>query len=93
MGRKKMALEPGKKYKGVGWVNEYGQHFFEAYQSGENQNYMKLIKETKDFSLYESNKLLKIAVKIEKDRDKFEMVRRFMKAFSDASIEIKNYNF
>lgn len=86
-----MRLEPGRKYKGVGWVNEYGQHFFEAYQSGEKPNNMKLVKETEAFSLYESGNYLKIAVKIEKSADKFEMIKRFMKAFTDASVELKNY--
>lgn len=91
MARKKMTLVVGKKYKGYGWVNEYGQTFFEASQPGVNPNNMKLIKETKEFSLYESANFLKIAVKIEKDSDKFEMIRRFMAAFTKASVEIKNY--
>lgn len=92
MGRKKMTLVPGKKYKGVGWVNEYGQHYFEAYQKSESPNNMKLVKETESFSLYESGNFLKIAVKIEKNSDKFEMVKTFMSAFQNACVEIKNYD-
>lgn len=91
MARKKMNLEPGKKYKGVGWVNEYGQHFFEAYQKTESPNNMKLIKETESFSLYESGNFLKVAVKIEKQADKFEMIKTFMSAFQLACVELKNY--
>lgn len=92
MGRKKLCLEPGKKYKGVGWVNEYGQSFFEAYQKSESPNSMKLIKETEVFSLYESGNFLKVAVKIEKNAEKFEMIRTFMNAFQLACVELKNYD-
>lgn len=91
MGRKKMKLIPGQKYKGTGWVNEYGQTYFEAYQKGEKPNNMKLIKETESFSLYESGNYLKIAVKIEKKDDKFEMIKTFMSAFKGACVELKNY--
>lgn len=91
MGRKKMKLEPGVKYKGVGWVNEYGQITFEAYQKGRSPNNMKLIKETETYSLYESGNLLKISVKIEKTMDKFERVKTFMRAFQGACVELKNY--
>lgn len=91
MGRKKLTLEPGRKYKGVGWVNEYGQSFFEAYQKSDSPNSMKLIKESETFSLYESGNYLKVAVKIEKSSDKFEMIKTFMTAFQLACVELKNY--
>lgn len=91
MARKKMTLEPGVKYKGVGWVNEYGQTTFEAYQKGQKPNNMKLVKENESFSLYESGNYLKISVKIEKKTDKFEMIKTFMKAFQGACVELKNY--
>lgn len=92
MGRKKMKLEAGVKYKGVGWINEYGQTYFEAYQKGQKPNNMKLVKETDSFSLYESGNFLKISVKLEKKTDKFEMIQAFMKAFQGACVELKNYN-
>lgn len=87
-----MTLVPGEKYKGVGWVNEYGQTYFEAYQKGTKENNMKLVKENETFSLYESGNFLKISVKIEKTADKFDMIKVFMKAFQDACVELKNYD-
>lgn len=92
MARSKMKMEVGKRYKGCGWINEYGQTFFEAYQSNQRDNAMKLVKENESYSLYESGNFLKIAVKIEKETDKFEMIKKFMAAFQDACFEIKNYN-
>ena len=92
MGRKKLKMEPGVKYDGKGWINEYGQTFFEAKQPGTKPNNMRLVKETDTFSLYESGNFLKISVKIEKKTDKFEMIKQFMSAFQNACVEIKNYD-
>lgn len=91
MVRKKMNLVTGVKYKGVGWINEYGQTFFEAYQKGQKPNNMKLIKENELYSLYESGNYLKISVKIEKNTDKTEMIKNFMAAFKAGCVELKNY--
>lgn len=93
MARKKMTLIPGKRYKGVGWLNEYGQVGFEPYQKAEKSRGMKVVKETDSFTLYESINCIKISVKIEKSKDKWEMVRGFMDAFTLAAKEVKNYNF
>lgn len=92
MGRKKMTLVPGKKYKGVGGITEYGETFFNPYQRREQPNNMKLVKEKDNFSLYESGNYLKISVKIKKNSDKFEMIKTFMKVFQDACVELKNYD-
>lgn len=90
--RKKMVMEVGRKYDGKGWINEYGQTFFECKQSAEKPNNMKLVKENDTFSLYESKNFLKISVKIAKEDDKFAMIRNFMTIFQEAVLELKNYN-
>lgn len=91
MARKKMQLVPGVKYKGYGGVNEYGQLFFDACQQKSNPNNMKLVKETGTFTLYESKNFLKVSCKIEKNTDKFAMIKNFMAAFKAACVELKNY--
>lgn len=90
--RKKMVMEVGRKYDGKGWINEYGQTFFEAKQSSEKPNNMKLVKENETFSLYESKNYLKISVKIAKETDRFAMIRNFMTIFQSAVMELKNYD-
>lgn len=92
MQRKKMTLEPGKKYRGYGWLNEYGQINFQAEQKGNCPNKMSLIKENGAYSLYESSKFLKIAVKIEKGGSNIDMIKQFMDAFRGACVELRNYN-
>lgn len=92
MARKKMQLEPGRKYKGYGWLNEYGQINFQASQQGTCENKMALVKESETFSLYESKQYLKVAVKIEKKLDKIEIIKQFMNAFKAACVELKNYD-
>lgn len=89
--RKKLVMVPGKKYKGDGWINEYGQTFFEAHQKENRETNMKLVTDKGAFSLYESKNFLKIAVKIKKGTDKIEMIRNFMSAFQGAVGELRKY--
>ena len=56
--RKPVALETGKRYKGSAVVNDFGEIQFTPYQSlpeGEG-NGMKILLQTKDYTLYHSEK-------------------------------------
>lgn len=85
-----MVLVPGKSYCGYGGVNEYGETFFRPSQKGSRPGSMSLVKDGADYKLYESAKLIKISIVIEKNLSMMERVKFFMKAFHDACVEIKN---
>lgn len=89
--RKKVTMVPGQKYKGKGWINEYGQTFFECAQQETKEGNMKLVTEKEYFSLYESKNFLKVSVKIKKGTDKIELIKNFMSAFQGAVVELRNY--
>lgn len=91
--RKKLNLEPGRKYKGVGYVNEYGEMNFTPYQVGTKKNGLKVVKEGDNFSLYESINTIQVRVCIERTNSmtKLEKVTLLMKAFSNACVELKKY--
>lgn len=91
--RRKIELIPGKKYRGTGCLNEYGEFDFTPENKGSKPNNMKLIKETEDFSLYESKDMIKVSVKIPKLSKKSELISQFMKSFTNAVVELKNYDF
>lgn len=38
----KINLEPGRKYRGSGWVNQYGEMFFRPEQKGGKSSFHKL---------------------------------------------------
>lgn len=63
---KKIQLEPGRKYRGTAWVNEYGEIQFRPEQKGTKPQNMKLVAEHESFSIYESEHLFKVSVKFEK---------------------------
>lgn len=91
--KQKLTLEPGKKYKGVGFINEYGEMQFTPYQQGTRTNALKIVTECNDFSLYQSANLIQVRVTIKKDRQKgkLEQVMELMKAFQNACLELKKY--
>lgn len=91
--RKKIDLVPGVKYRGTGCITEYGEFDFVPEQKGTKPNNMKLVKETDDFSLYESKDFVKVTVKIPKVTKKTELISKFMKSFTNAVLELKNYEF
>lgn len=62
----KLTLEPGRKYRGSGWVNEYGEIHFRPEQKGSKPQNMHLVYEESDLSISESANFFKIMVKIEK---------------------------
>lgn len=93
MARQKIELIPGKKYKGVGYINEYGQMQFDPYQQGTRNNALKVVKEGANYSLYESVNILQVRVSIQKSHDmgKLEKVMALMKAFQGACVELRKY--
>ena len=62
----KINLEPGRKYRGSGWVNQYGEMFFRPEQKGAKPGNLHLVMEHETFSLYESARMWKVTVKFEK---------------------------
>jgi len=63
---KKITLEPGKKYRGTAWVNEYGEIQFRPEQKGTKPGNLHIVLEHESFSIYESKEIFKVAVKFEK---------------------------
>lgn len=66
---KKIKMEPGRKYRGSAWVNEYGEIQFRPEQKGSKPTNLKLVMEHESFSIYESEHVWKVAVKFEKPFD------------------------
>lgn len=61
-----MELTPGRKYRGSGWVNEYGEVHFRPQQTGTKPTNLHLVLEHETFSIYESKEIFKVMVKFDK---------------------------
>lgn len=66
MEKQKIQLEPGKHYKGYFWLNDYGEIQVKPEQKGTKPMNMKIVLEHEYFTLYESKKLFKVILKIDK---------------------------
>ena len=61
-----LQLEPGRRYRGSFWVNDYGELHVRPEQKGSKPGNMKIVLETEMFSLCESKNLFKVTVKFNK---------------------------
>ena len=62
----KMNLEPGVKYRGTGWINEYGEFQFQPEQKGSKPSNLKIVHQEGDFVIYESAHLWQVKVNLKK---------------------------
>lgn len=69
----KLELQVGRKYRGSGWVNEYGELHFRPEQKGSKPGNLRLVYEASDYSISESKNLFKVVLKI--DKDNFSIVQ------------------
>lgn len=61
-----LKLQPGRKYRGSAWVNEYGELHFRPEQKGSKPGNMKIVLEHETFTLYESEQFFKLTMKMSK---------------------------
>ena len=84
----KMSLKPGVKYRGTGWVNEYGEFQFTPEQKGSRPSNLKIVHQGDDFAIYESAHLWQVKVNFRKTN--FDTTR-FMAVFSAACGKLLTY--
>ena len=86
----KMNLEPGVKYRGTGWINEYGEFQFTPEQKGSKPSNLKIVHQGNDFVIYESAHLWQVKVNFQKTNDD---TSKFMGIFTKAcNILVKYFN-
>ena len=67
MAKEKMQMEVGKRYKGYGVLNEYGEYLFTPCQKLEpSEKNMKIVRSNGSATLYESKNCFRLSVTIPK---------------------------
>ena len=84
----KMNLEPGVKYRGTGWLNEYGEFQFQPEQKGSKPSNLKIVHQDGDFVIYESAHLWQVKVNFKKTNID---TTKFMAIFSAACGKLLKY--
>jgi len=86
----KLEFTVGQKVEGYGILNEYGQFDFTPKQKcPNNSGGMKLVKETEDYSFYESETKYKVTFTFEKSVSKERVIKNFLRATHKAAITLK----
>ena len=68
MAKEKMQMEVGKRYKGYGVLNEYGEYLFTPCQKLEpSEKNMKIVRSNGSATLYESKNNFRLSVNVPKN--------------------------
>jgi hypothetical protein len=84
----KMSLEPGVRYRGTGWINEYGEFQFQPEQKGSRPSNLKIVHQEGDYVIYESAHLWQVKVNFKKTNVDFE---NFLQVFTAACSKLVSY--
>lgn len=87
----KKNLEPGKRYRGYGFVNEFGEFQFVPEDTGSRAGREKCVLENDGLRVSETKKLLIIKMNIEKVSDKVELAKRIFVMFNRITKFINKY--
>lgn len=66
MSKRKLDLEVGRKYRGYGYLNEYGEFQFEPENTGSRKGIIKAIASREGVSLSQTRDYLLVHIKINK---------------------------
>lgn len=92
MTKKKIDLPPGKKVKGYGMINEFGEFEFTPEQTGSRMGKYKIVKECDCYSIGTTDKL--IIVRVKQDRKNgLELLTEFMKQVNLILSDLRSYEF
>lgn len=89
---KKMNFEVGKKYRGYGFINEYGEFEFKPEQTGANKGKVTQLRSTEDYILSYTKKYVLIHMKLEKS-SALELIKKLMTICSNLITDFKKYEF
>lgn len=90
---KKIDLPVGKKVRGYGLLNEFGEFEFTPEQTGSRPDGMKLVVEKEDYKLFECKKTLRLVVKVPKGDSYLERAKALFAVVNQVISELQKYEF
>lgn len=92
MSRKKIEIPIGKKVKGYGILNEFGEFDFIPEQTGSRPNGMKIVKSTDGFTIYECKETIRIVSHVKKNSEKLAFMSDFCKQVNELLRFFRDYD-
>lgn len=90
---KKIKLEPGKKYRGVAVVNEYGEINFTPTQEGSRPDQKRIVKEADEYTIYETKNLVIASLRLKRDLPFMQRISALMVIVDKLLHDFKRYDF
>lgn len=90
---KPLKLEVGKKYKGYGYINEFGEFEFTPEDTGAKAGAICQVKQGANYKVSTTKKLILISLKLEKEQEKMERVKSFLQLTNQILEILHKYAF
>lgn len=84
-------MTPGKRYKGYGSINEFGEFDFTPSQVGSKPDQKKIIKETDEYTLYETKNFVLTSIRVPKTLNVFKRIMFLLSVVDSIVSEFKKY--
>ena len=91
--KKRLDLEVGRKYRGYGLINEYGEFEFTPEETGSRKGVMKTVKESEGYSIKTTEKLVIVHFSLEKKDKSMVMIKMLMDIFNKLINDFRTYEF
>lgn len=88
MEKTKIVMEPGVRYRGSAWINEFGEIHFCPEQKGTRPTNMKIVYTEGDTTIYESRKFYRVSVQVPKQSG---MMQVLLNKVSNAALILARY--
>lgn len=84
-------MQPGVKYPGYGFINDYGEFQFTPSEVGSRKEQKKLVKEMNDSSVYKTNKYIIFHCKMERKLSLVDRVKKIVELMNEFIGILRNY--
>lgn len=89
--KQKLEMEAGVKYRGYGFINEFGEFEFTPEATGSRQGNVKILKTGENFTVSYSSKSLIFHGRLERNLPLLDRIRKLTQMFNVIFNVIKEY--
>lgn len=91
MRKQRLNLEPGVKYRGYGFVNEFGEFEFTPEQKGINKGKRKLLKNGDCFNIAETKQCVIVHITLPRVKERLALIKEFLQVTNEVINIINEY--
>lgn len=89
--KKRIELQAGIRYRGYGYINNFGEFEFTPEQTGSRQGKRRLVKEGDYYTISETTGMRIFHITLPKELSGTKLVMEFLKVVNDIISVLRNY--